>query len=422
MQLPTITQYMESVGEPHGLFRTLGEPECERDPYGRPVVFAGGNAAVFIVRSGGRRYALKCFTRPVENVERVCECVSASGSRLLLQSVYLPQEIYVYGHDGSGRWYGVILQEWAQGHTLDFEMRKAILHGDRAQLGRLAELFDEAAIVLLSAEWAHGDIKPENIMITPTGVKLTDYDSMFFPELGGGTEGRFGTPVWQHPERGRYGSGRHMDDYSVALLSATLHALAADPSLHSRFGDTEVFLFGPAEILGGASGGYAYVLDRAARSCDAPLYRLLKMLDSPVPELTGLAGIISAFRCRPQEQESCKNCDKDKGDKDNYKEGMDGGNGCALHVFNDGNLWGYADGSGAVVIPALYDGALEFSGGLAAVKLGCYNHFIDPAGRCAINCAGYESVKPFRNGTAAVKTGGEWVYIDMTGRIVTRNS
>ena len=64
MNTPTISQYAESVCHPYGRFRTLGEPAVERDAYGEPLLYAGGNAAVFKVWLAGRPYALKCYTRP----------------------------------------------------------------------------------------------------------------------------------------------------------------------------------------------------------------------------------------------------------------------------------------------------------------------------------------------------------------------
>ena len=64
MPIPTISQYAESVCNPQGRFRTLGEPVCEHNAYGEPRLAAGGHAAVFRIMLGGRPHALKCYIRP----------------------------------------------------------------------------------------------------------------------------------------------------------------------------------------------------------------------------------------------------------------------------------------------------------------------------------------------------------------------
>lgn len=396
MSLPTITRYIDTMREPHGLFRTLGEPECERGTDGRPTVYAGGNAAIFRVRVGGNDYALKCFTRPVPRVAEVCRFVGRTESGLLLPAVYLPEEMFVYESGDHGTWRGVVLIEWADGYTLDFTIRKAVHDGDRERLAELAGTFDRMALELLAADWAHGDIKPENIMVKPGGeMKLTDYDSLFFPDMEGLPGNQTGTQYWQHPRRTEHYFNRHIDDYSIALLSATLHSLAGDPSLYGRFGNKDVFLFRPLETTEGMSESCAHIRDAAARSCNALLCRLLGMLHTSAPHIPGLAEVIASFSTESTEE----------------------GNG-ELRAFRKGAVWGYEDIFGNTAIPALFDGATEFSEGVAAVSLNGYNHFIGPDGRCVLNCVGYDAVKPFSEGVAAVRKGGLWGYIDIAGHEV----
>ena len=57
--LPAIGRYVEALGAPYGLFRTLGDVSPEYDACGAPVFIAGNYAAVFRIRTAdGKRRAL----------------------------------------------------------------------------------------------------------------------------------------------------------------------------------------------------------------------------------------------------------------------------------------------------------------------------------------------------------------------------
>ncbi len=395
MPRPAIYGYIESLKQPKGLFRTLGEPVCKLDFHGEPIFTAGGNAAVFRVTVEEKEYALKCFTKQVGYSPEVYEFLSTGESPLLCRSFYLPQEIFVFQGGDPGRWHDVAITEWAEGRTLDFEMRKALHAGDTERIAGLAVVFDSAAKELLCAEWAHGDIKPENIIISPHGnLKLIDYDSMFLPSMEGSSCNQTGTLFWRHPRRSELYFNRHIDDYPIAMLSATLHCLAEFPALHARYGHGEIFLFEPEEILESASECYSAAKGLAAKSGNASLYRLLDMLRSPAPRLAGLVEVISSF------------------------PGHWPGKG-TLSPFCTCGVWGYKDENGNTAIPPLFDSALEFSEGLAAVRLNGCNHFIDNKGICAINCSVYDSVKSFSGGVAAVRKNGLWGYIGRGGNVVS---
>jgi Serine/threonine protein kinase len=396
MLQPAIYGYIESLKEPKGLFRTLGEPVCERDLHGEPKFTAGGNAAVFRITYGGKDYALKCFTKPVEHAAAIREFLSGTCDALLCRSVYLPGEIFVFDTGDSGRWHDVVLTEWAEGRTLDFEMRKAMHDGNRERLARLAEIFDRSAVHILGAEWAHGDIKPENIILSPGDrLKLIDYDSMYVPSLEGRVSRQTGTPLWCHPRRNELYFNRHIDDYPLAMLSATLHCLAECDFVFMPYAGGEVFLFDPDRITDNTSECYLPVRDAVAKSGNAPLHRLLDMLRSPTPNIPGLDEIIVSLG-----------------------RGYDGPG--PLSLFYESGAWGYKDGNGNTAIPPLFDSALEFSEGLAAVRLENYNHFIDMSGSCVINCSAYDSVKSFSEGLAAVKQNDLWGYIGRDGRVVVQ--
>jgi hypothetical protein len=90
--------------------------------------------------------------------------------------------------------------------------------------------------------------------------------------------------------------------------------------------------------------------------------------------------------------------------------------------------WGFIDSRGQIVIAPQFDGARDFSEGLAAVCVGKKWGFIDEAGKWVVEPI-YELALPFSEGLAQVRMGGQWTaepiylmggqtsYIDKTGKI-----
>jgi len=83
--------------------------------------------------------------------------------------------------------------------------------------------------------------------------------------------------------------------------------------------------------------------------------------------------------------------------------------------------WGYIDKTGKIVIDPQFDGAYNFSEGLAAVKVGDKWGYIDKTGKIVIDPQFYWA-DSFSEGLALVRVGeikpGKWGYIDNTGRYV----
>ena len=89
-------------------------------------------------------------------------------------------------------------------------------------------------------------------------------------------------------------------------------------------------------------------------------------------------------------------------------------------VWDERGKYGFIDVSGRVRIRPQFDGAMPFTEGLAAVRLGNRWGFIDPTGRVVIPLS-YYAVSPYSDGLAAVTiaTGGEsrpCGYIDHAGQ------
>ena len=74
--LPAIGRYVEALGAPYGLFRTLGDVSPAYYACAAPIFISGNYAAVFRIRTAdGKRKALQCYIRPPGHAVAKCEAV-----------------------------------------------------------------------------------------------------------------------------------------------------------------------------------------------------------------------------------------------------------------------------------------------------------------------------------------------------------
>lgn len=295
MNWPAIHQYTLTVENPAGMFRTLREVICERDIYGRARLRSGGNAVVYPIRTEGKPLALKCALHPHVLCRERYGYFETHPSPCFAPVRYLPDEIYVHDLYGRGFWYDAVISEWQEGITLETALRQAVRNRDTERIGLFAQRFDRMGRQLLEQPWAHGDIKPENILVLPDGeLRLVDMDAAFVPTVSlPATE--TGTPNYQHPARDARFQNRHLDDYSIALISTSLHALALEPSLYEAYNNTDNILFIPEEIVQRRSAAWETVLHLFTRHGKTRLYRLARLLASDTPHLTTLASCLDAL-------------------------------------------------------------------------------------------------------------------------------
>lgn len=236
---PSLTDYIGSLENPEGIFRTLAGVAIERDLYGEPRFRAGNSAAIFscLDRGGARRF-LKCYVRPNPHLRMIYDYVERLRSPLFPSVRLLRDELYVHTLAGDAGWVDVVEGGWVEGRTLDVAVTHAARKGDAARLSEIADAFDTLCEMLHAEEWAHGDLKPENIIVRADSpnVRLTliDCDAMWIPSLTGREAVELGTPGWRDPERTAANFDKHIDDHPMALIAANLRAIAAEPELCAR--------------------------------------------------------------------------------------------------------------------------------------------------------------------------------------------
>ncbi len=376
----TLRQYLLTLADSRGLTRTLGEIDLCRDAQGKPLYTAGNSAAVFRIRHGGRIRALRCYLRPGRHLREIY------GEQLL------ERELFLYDTPTTGSWVDVVLCDWIEGETLRQAVRTAAEAGDRTLLAALAAAFDRLAAKMVADDCAHGDLKPENIIVTKEGgLHPIDFDALFLPTFTGEKSPELGTAAFQHPGRTAEDFDSHLDDYPAALISTALHALALDPSLYTRHAGGDGLLFSPRHIATNAA--YREVLARFSRRGMAVHFRIAELLTAPTLRLHALPALLDRA---VREAEGISPC------------------GATPELFEENGRWGYRTPQ-QTVVPPLYDCGFDFTEGLAAVQLGDVWHYIDTAGRTVVSCPGCQAVKPFRGGRAIILRDGRRMKIDRAG-------
>ena len=380
----TLRQYLLTLSDPEGLLRTLAGAEVCRDARGALLYAAGNSAVVFRIRHRGQVRSLRCYLRPMRHL------------REIYRERFLEKELYLYDTAGAGTWVDVVVGEWIEGETLSEAAERAAAERDTQRLQALAAAFDALAARLVSDDRAHGDLKPENIIVDAQGaLRLIDFDAAYLPEFSGEQSPELGTAAYQHPARTAADFNERLDDYPAALISTALHALALDPTLRERYPESDGLLFTPREILCGRDAAYREVMELFERRGMALQYRIARLLASPTPQLFGLAEFLAASV-------------REAG------TALAGTPPERLELYVEHGLWGYRTPE-RVVIPPRYDNGFDFSEGWGAVQLGRTWHFIDGSGRVCLSCPGCDSVKPFRNGRAQVVRNGRRTEIDRAG-------
>ncbi len=219
MTRPSITDYIRTLENPVGVFRTLGEIVPERDVYGEVELVAGNSAAIFRYRAGRGMRFLKCYIRPNPYLREIYDYIENFRPALLPEVKLLRNEMYVHTLAGGAGWVDVAEGEWIEGATLDV----ALAQGPWAE--NLASSFEKLCRELRLQEWAHGDLKPENIIVCPDGrMRLVDCDAMWIPTLKGQRAVELGTPGFRHPDRTLEDFDKTIDDYPIGVISELLAA------------------------------------------------------------------------------------------------------------------------------------------------------------------------------------------------------
>lgn len=184
---------------------TLGDIEVDRDS-----IVVGNNSVIARCSIKGIEgdKSLKCYYRPLHMLHNV------DNSHYIRCGLCIPTLA------GTVAAIDVLISEWIDGEPLS-----DVIHDKDCNFKILSRAFDTLAYDILSREYVHCDITPDNIIVNGDQMYLIDMDAVQYPEFEHRVSEGYGTPRFSHRHRG-FSSNKHIDDYPLAAISTILAALA----------------------------------------------------------------------------------------------------------------------------------------------------------------------------------------------------
>ena len=253
MQYPLISEYLAAIRDAHDNLDKLSHLVPVLDNYGEPYRSSGAFAVVFKMKDEqtGKCYALKCFTEEQEGraeaYRQIAEELEFVDSPYITSVKYMEKELFVDSNCEDNE-FPVLLMDWIEGETMEAYIADHYM--DNHAMSMLCYRFCKMAAWLRSQPFAHGDIKPDNIMVRSDGMlTLVDYDGMFVPAMKGQKSPTIGTKDFSHPLRTIDDFDETIDDFALASMALSLKAISLNPSLLDEYGASDRLLFSAADYL-----------------------------------------------------------------------------------------------------------------------------------------------------------------------------
>ena len=241
MNYPLISEYIEAIKSAEDNFEELSYLRPILGDDGLPVMTSGNFAVVFKMKDeqSGKFYAVKCFTKEQEGraeaYREITNELKDVSSPYLVSIRYLEKELFVDTDQTAETEFPVLLMDWVEGKTLDKYLRENL--DDKYALEMLAYRFSQLAQWLIPQPFAHGDLKPDNILIRKDGsLVLVDYDGMFVPAMRGQKARELGSPDFRHPLRNEKEFDQRIDDFPIMSILVSLIGISKSPELLARYG------------------------------------------------------------------------------------------------------------------------------------------------------------------------------------------
>ena len=247
MQYPLMSEYVSAIQDASDNLDELAHLVPVLDNHGEPYRSSGAFAVVFKMKDEqtGKCYALKCFTEEQEGraeaYRQISDELEFVDSSYITSVKYIDKEIFVDSSCEEDE-FPVLLMDWIDGETMENYIAEN--YQDNYAMAMLCYRFCKMAAWLRSQPFAHGDIKPDNIMVRPDGnLTLVDYDGMFVPAMKGQKSPTIGTKDFSHPLRTVDDFDETIDDFALASIALSLKAISMNSKLLDTYGASDRLLF-----------------------------------------------------------------------------------------------------------------------------------------------------------------------------------
>jgi hypothetical protein len=284
-------QYNDAVQHPQTAFTdpTLKAAKIATNGMGLPIALGGGFALTYTATGQGRKFAVRCFHKEAKGLEarygNVDKGLREAGGPYFVGFEYQPAGVLV-----NGTRYPIVKMDWVEGDALGSYLEDN--YSNRARIEQLRSQFADLERFLRSKGLAHGDLQNGNVLVK-SGLKLIDYDGVYVPALTAGQGTELGHKHFQHPKRSAADFGPEMDRFSFILLDMSLRAVAANPTLFSKYSNGENIILTANDFLDpGSSAAFADLKAMPALARDTANFA--SICASPVKSVPTLDDFLAA--------------------------------------------------------------------------------------------------------------------------------
>lgn len=248
MQYPLISEYIEAIRYAEDNFDKLSNLRPVLDDNGNPVMSSGNFAVVFKMKDieTDKLYAVKCFIREQEErQERYREIIKVLDeikSPYFVSAHYYDNELFVDTTQDDETEFPVLVMDWVDGLCLDEYMHS--IKNDITKRESFAYKFQDFVCWLLPKHFAHGDLKPDNIIIDNNGyLKIIDYDGMYVPQMQGMKSREFGSANFRNPIKNELVFDKNIDVFPIVSILLSLNLIRENSNYFLELGQSDRLMF-----------------------------------------------------------------------------------------------------------------------------------------------------------------------------------